>query len=513
MLALGSWLGHTGEATATRMALLVGNDDGQAPDARLRYAQRDAARMAELLGRVGGFSRDEVVVLAGRTDVDVRRALAELAARLRATPGEHVALVFYSGHADGQSLHLGAASLPMAELRAAVAALPAAVRVLIVDACQAGIVTRAKGGAAGVGFEPALQPVERTRGLAILAASTASEVAQESDELGGAVFTHYLHAGLAGLADNDGDGEVSLGEAFDYAANRTLVATMGTRSGPQHPTFRLDLEGSQDLILTRPGVGGAGYGHVRLDVPGWYFIRRADGTVAAEVVSRGGDALVLDAGPYEVTRRGNGSLQVAELRVGEGTAMLISAVPSRSVAFGRLVRKGGGAELAYGLAAALTARTPLADLGTTVGVGLTARADLEVWSLELRLGLGRAHAGAARLSSTTSDSTVSVAALRVHDFAAPARGPSLAAAIGLEVGLAYLAQTLDSGARHVSFSPFVGPTAVGELALGRRYFLRSSLSVPLYALRVEGGAPASDASSATLWRLAVAAALGGGAWF
>jgi hypothetical protein len=30
---------------------------------------------------------------------------------------------------------------------------------------------------------------------------------------------------------------------------------------------------------------------------------------------------------------------------------------------------------------------------------------------------------------------------------------------------------------------------------------------------VEGGAPASDASSATLWRLAVAAALGGGAWF
>ena len=507
-LALCAWLARPSQASAARVALLVGNDEGQGADVRLRFAQSDAARLGSLLARMGGFSPDKVVVLAGRTADDVRRALEEMATHLRSTPGEHVALVFYSGHADGQDLHLGRSSLPMTELREAVATLPAAVRVLILDACQSGIVTRAKGGVPGPGYFLGLQERERTQGLAILAASAASELAQESDQLGGAVFTHYLQAGLSGLADRDGDGGVSLGEVFDYAADRTLGATMGSAAGPQHPTFRIDLQGTGDLMVTRPGAPGAGYGHVRLDVPGWYFVRRADGTIVAEVISRGGELLALDAGRYEVSRRGSRSLDVAALVMNEGDATPISAVATRPIAFGVLVRKGGGPPLSYGLSVATAARTSIADLGAPLGMALAARADLSALSLEIRLELGRAHSEAPHLSSTTWESAISVAAVRVHDFGSPARGALLAGAIGLQAGLAYLAQTLDTGDHHSSYSPFLGPTAIGELALGKRYFLRGTADASLYALHVQ-----KETGAAIVYRPAIGATLGAGAWF
>ena len=506
-LALCGSLAASADAAAARVALLVGNDVGQATDGRLRFAESDATRLGSLLTRMGGFAADRVVVLPGRTADEVRRALATMATTLQATSGEHVALVFYSGHADGQNLHLGGSSLPVAELREAVAALPAAVRVLVLGACQAGVVTRGKGGVPGQGSFLALQERERTRGLAILAAASASELAQESDQLGGAVFTHYLQAGLSGLADRDRDGAVSLAEAFDYAADRTLAATMGTAAGPQHPTFRIDLRGTSDLMVTRPGAPGAGYGHLRLDVPGWYFIRRGDGTIAAEVVSEGGELLALDAGAYEVSRRGSRSLDVADLVIKEGERTPISAAPTRAIAFGLLVRKGGGPPLSYGLSVATTARTSIADLGSPFGVALAARADLSALSLELRINLGRAHGEAPHLSSTTWESAASVAALRVHDFGAP-RGVVLAGAIGAQVGVAYLAQTLDSGDHLASFSPFVGPTALAELGLGRRYFLRGSVDGSLYALKAQ-----KETGSVTVYRAAVGTTLGVGAWF
>src|SRR6185312_14576923 len=153
------------------------------------------------------------------------------------------------------------------------------------------------------GREVALEDREPVHGIAILAASAGSELAQESDQLGGSVFTHYLQLGLSGLADRNEDGNVSLGEAFDYASERTVATTLGTATGPQHPTFRLDIQGRDDLILTRPGLSGLGYGQIRLDVPGWYFVRRPDGTLAAEIHSHGREMLALEPGPYEVARR------------------------------------------------------------------------------------------------------------------------------------------------------------------------------------------------------------------
>ena len=116
------------DAGAARIALLQGNDHGHAGDVQLRYAERDATRLAALFGRIGGFAADGTAVALGRTAGEVERALDDLAARLRITPGDNLIVVYYSGHADSQGLHLGALTLPLGDLKARIAALPAATR-------------------------------------------------------------------------------------------------------------------------------------------------------------------------------------------------------------------------------------------------------------------------------------------------------------------------------------------------------------------------------------------------
>jgi hypothetical protein len=499
--------GGAGPAAAARFGLLVGNNEGQAGDPHLRFAEADTVRLADVLSRLGGFSTGGNVVLLARAADDLRRAIADLRARLAATPGEHMVLVYYSGHADAQALHLGSSSFPLIELSETIGALPAATRVLILDACQAGVLTRAKGGQPGPGFEITRGQGEATKGFAILASSAGSELAQESDQLGGSVFTHFLRVGLSGLADRNRDGEVSLAEAFDYTADHTLAATLGTTTGPQHPTFRVELAGRDGLILTRPRSPGAGYGNLRLDVPGWYFIRRGDGSVAAEVVSLGDETLAVEAGSYQVTRRERDQLDVSVVSISDGGAAAISRTPSYPVAFGRMVRKGAERGAAYALAVTTTARTPLEDLGRSLGAGVAARADLRTLSFELGLGFGRARQESLRFSSTTWDLSASVAALRMHDVAS-GRPTGLCWGFGLEAGAARLNQRLDTGEGRASWSPFVGPVALGELAVGRRFFLRATAGLPVYALRVQSGDGA-----ATVWRPALASALGAGISF
>ena len=132
-------------------------------------------------------------------------------------------------------------------------------------------------------------------------------------------------------------------------------------------------------------------------------------------------------------------------------------------------------------------------------------------SFELRLGLGRARQESSHFSSTTWDLSASVAALRLFDVGADGRrGPAsrLSWGIGLEAGVARLSQQLDTGEARASWNPFVGPLALAELTVARRFFLRATLGVPVYALRVQAGD-----SATTVWRPALASALGAGASF
>jgi hypothetical protein len=332
-----------------------------------------------------------------------------------------------------------------------------------------------KGGQPWASFE--FDAADPARGLAILASSRDSELSQESDELRGSFFTHHLYAGLSGMADRDRDGRVSLSESFEYASEHTLNATAETWAGPQHPTFRYDLTGQADIVLTYPGTPGAGYGRLSFNQAGWYFIRRPHGSILAEIHSLGGEQIALEQGRYEVERRGREHLELAVADVASGTVTEVSGLPTKQVAFGRAVRKGGGLRArAYSVSADGLVRSSLASLGTSTGGMVAARVDAAPGSLELRLGLARAG-HATFIPSTTWDASLAVAALRVWDF----RVVTLAA--GVEAGWSVFHQQAASTPNvTVVQAPSLGPTALLELPLWSRACLRADLSVPIYAL-------------------------------
>jgi uncharacterized caspase-like protein len=75
------------------------------------------------------------------------------------------------------------------------------------------------------------------------------ESSQESDRLRGSFFSHHLVNALRGAADRNGDGRITLAEAYEYTHAQTLRASVQTVS-LQHPTYAYDVKGSGDPLLT-----------------------------------------------------------------------------------------------------------------------------------------------------------------------------------------------------------------------------------------------------------------------
>ena len=256
-------------AEANRFAIVIGANAGDADEPTLRYAESDAERLAGVLRALGGFQPENVITLNDLRAAEVRRALISLNARVRAAArASRSCFVYYSGHADADALHLGRhAPARSAELRDLVSGSAASARVLVLDACRSGAVTRVKGGTRAPAFEIDVGFPVGAEGVAMLSSRAAGESSQESDALGASFFTHALVSALLGAADTNHDGAVTLGEAFAYARERTLAATSRTVVGTQHPTFRLDLGGREDLVLTRPGAEHRNVGTLAFTAP------------------------------------------------------------------------------------------------------------------------------------------------------------------------------------------------------------------------------------------------------
>jgi hypothetical protein len=88
-------------------------------------------------------------VLRGPTPDSVQGALTALNDRICTRGEPAVLVVFYSGHADALALHLGGGALALERLEQLVRGSAATLRLLIVDACRSGALTRSKGGLAG----------------------------------------------------------------------------------------------------------------------------------------------------------------------------------------------------------------------------------------------------------------------------------------------------------------------------------------------------------------------------
>jgi hypothetical protein len=396
-------LAATGWPGQHRFALVVGDDDGGIGTRPLRYADRDARRIADILGRLGGVRPEDLRILTNADAGEVRRAFdrldaASAAARARGEPT--LLFVYYSGHSKDGELRLGDSRMPLAELRQRLAGAPADVRIGLLDSCQSGLITRSK----GVRLVPAFS-VEKARaeeavpkGLVLIASSAADEESQESDDIDGSFFTHYLASGLLGDADANGDGRVTLAEAYAYAFGRTVGSTADTAAGPQHPSYLYDLGGAGDLVLTDlvPARGGLLFG-AALD--GVYVVLDQTRKAVAEVAKATGEVrrLALPPGRYTLKKPEQGFLLVGKVRVGDDMVSVEDA-DLKPTALADDPQKGGsGAEYVIGVtggyqsffdAATRTGLFPPAALG---GLELSVRHDLGhklVWGLDLSLGEG-----------------------------------------------------------------------------------------------------------------------------
>ncbi|HKE20087.1 MAG TPA: caspase family protein [Kofleriaceae bacterium] len=299
---------HAAHADPVWLALTIGQEQGGRGDARLRYAERDARRMYDAFTTLGDVTESRAYLVVNASADAVRQALKEIQGRTRelvAAGREPILVVYYSGHADGQALRLGGTLLPHWELRALLAAIPARLRLLVIDACSSGSLIRVKGAAVE---QPFALPVATIEGQVILTAAGPAEPAQEWDALGGGLFTHHLISGLRGAADRDGDGDVTLFEAYSYAYERTLAQSTRARVGPQHPGHEIDVRGTGDLVLTHPGRRGSSLVLAR-GLSGRYVVSTAEGgELVAEAEKPAGKQmrLALPPGRYVVRKPSGG---------------------------------------------------------------------------------------------------------------------------------------------------------------------------------------------------------------
>ena len=443
-------------AEARRFALVVGETKGGAGTRPLRYAERDARRMHSILTRLGGVRPEDSRLLTSASADEVRAAMGELSARAeqaRARGDETVLLVYYSGHAKDGDLRLGDTRMPLVELREALRNAPADVRIGLLDSCQSGAITRAKGVRAAPAFDvqQAQSVSTRPRGLVLIASSSADEESQESDDIGASFFTHYLASGLLGDADASGDGKVTLAEAYAYAYARTVGQTTETRAGAQHPVYLYDLGGAGDVVLTEllPTRGSLVFPPAS---EGVYVVLDGSRRAVAEVAKGRGDQrrIALAPGEYLVKKRDGDTLLVGNVSLGDGPVEVadarlsrrpLSEDPQKGASGPRWSVLGtAGGQFFFDSAARNGLFPPAALVGAELGVRDDLGHDL-AWGLDLSVGGGAATLtlpGVAPLPEKFLELTGGASLWR--DFAL---GDAWTLSLGARVAFIYLARSFD----------------------------------------------------------------------
>lgn len=483
------WLcgGLTAEAAVVRYAVVLGNDEGAADEQTLRYAEADAAKVFDVLTKLGRFDPENAILLQGEPPDTVGRVLIAVNDRIRADVAagdEAVLFVYYSGHADAQSLHLGDGELEIRTLRQLVRGSSATVRLLMLDACRSGSLTRVKGVKPTNRFDVRLEESLDHQGMVLLTSSSAAEDAQESDTLKGSFFTHYFVSGLLGAADGDRDGVVTLAEAYAHAYDSTLRASSQTLHGTQHPTFAMDIKGKDDLALTWLGESSQ---RARLQAPTgmamMLFVGGPDGPVVAEVGLRDRVRdISVEPGRYFVRARARDSLLEGPIRLRAGESRRLDTGELKRIEYARLARKGGtDRRLAHGPQAAYQVASGLwPDAGPCHGARLGYSVDQRWLTIVMRVGLCRASPRGTLLPTTRDQFDLDLTVLHAFDL------PVVTVGVGLAGGPTLIRQHFETP-RRAPTNLTVGGHVDAVLALSwdlpRGVYLQSDVSAQAQVFR------------------------------
>jgi hypothetical protein len=250
-------------------AVVIGiNDYPRLPP--LKYAVNDARAFHRLLVDENRVPPENVILLLN-AEATLTNLRSTLGTRVKNLARENdMVIIFFAGHGaterdaaspdgdglekyllpyDAQPADLYSTALPMAEIARIFNRIRAERVVFIADACYSGGSGGRTVGAGGVRAnlsDAFLDRIASGRGKVILTASAAHEVSVERDELGHGVFSYYLLEALRGAADGDGDGLITVDEAYRYVSEQVPTAT----GQEQHPVKRGTLEGR--LVLSAP---------------------------------------------------------------------------------------------------------------------------------------------------------------------------------------------------------------------------------------------------------------------
>lgn len=236
-----------------RIGVFIGCDYGLKNEKPLKYASRDAEQLAKLMRQSGGFSQDRCYLLTNNTLEEITSTFNEVAGRLKEikrTGEESCLFLYYSGHGSADALHINGKKFKRKDFRELFEKLDSDLKIVIIDACESGDFLRQKGARLVENHTIALEGKVENKGTMVISSSARGEMAQESQEYRGAVFTHHLLNGLRGMADYNGDEQVALMEVFHYAGVATRMEKFRGQKIQQHPSYDFDVVGKSDVVLT-----------------------------------------------------------------------------------------------------------------------------------------------------------------------------------------------------------------------------------------------------------------------
>jgi len=482
-LSLASFVGTTRVAASGRYAVVIGNNRGDSDEVPLKYAERDARKVADVLRHFGDVPAENLVLIEGETVEGVRRAILGVNDRLRQEyAGTATLIVYYSGHADAESLHLGGTHFSLRELEMVVRGSASAFRLLVLDACRSGALTRVKG------MRPVAPVAVRVQGTSssgavFLTASASDEDAQESDDVQGSFFTHYFVSGLRGAADRNNDGFVELEEVYAYAYQHTLRASSRSLFGAQHPTYRHDIRGRGRLVLSRLGQA-TNFGWLTLPKGQTWFVMadHAEGPVIAEVGANDWPRrIALEPRRYFVRGRAEGQLFEGSVQVAARQTREVRTSELERFEYARLVRKGRGRWLgaSHGVEAGYRLRSALESGGALCHGAFGGYVyEASLFTLRTRLGYCAGGFDNMSVSAKTQELDLELRAHRAFDISAV-----LTFEAGFGVGGSWLHQSFDTRAVAPDRNSAAWHADAGLMlsyALGRGFFIGLEGAAMLY---------------------------------
>ncbi|HSS49998.1 MAG TPA: caspase family protein [Thermoanaerobaculia bacterium] len=255
-----------------RLALIVGISQYSNPKINLRYADRDAQALYQLLINPAlgpaAFRPDDVRLLLNEqaTAAAINTGLRDFLQKAREND---FVLFFFAGHGapdpnrlldtyllahDTDPDNIAGTGLLMTHVREAIAQIPARDVLILADACHS----------AGMAAIPGMRDIKEnpiheafrekllhaSGGLAILAASEAAQGSLENEKWGKhGVFTYFLLQGLQGAADENHDGIVDLSEIMEYVRRQVISATQSNQIPAIGPT---SFDRQMPLVIVAP---------------------------------------------------------------------------------------------------------------------------------------------------------------------------------------------------------------------------------------------------------------------